>query len=641
MHADLLQKLHPCFDEIEFIGEGVTSKVFRAREKKTGTAVALKILNPHLATDSISIERFKREIRIAREIQHPQVIAIYDLVTRDEPYYLVMEFVDGLSLKDYIRLHSPLPIETVVSILTQLFDALSLCHSKNVIHRDLKPQNVMITAEGAVKILDFGIARMTALTDLTQTGTSLGSPEYMAPELFATNAYEPRSDLYAVGVMTYEMLSGELPFQGDTLAVLFHKHLKEAVPDLSCHRQDIPRWLQQVIEKLLAKKAHQRYQSALDVLTDLRSQRVLSCSVPVLQRRVCLACGEETPAASTACFLCGEDGSADKHKGSYYITCESQQDPDRIKCFFADCFEQEITCSGKPGTVFMLGIDETYLGTIKKAAQRYGIHLVGKSMRRRSLVRLITVICMIFILPPLVITALKGAVQFIVVAAVNSSSPGEKLISVVYSLVLAVAILCCIDICRKNLNSAVLCRFDVTGGKLAGLEWFNRLGPLLKGKRSEAMQQLVTQTLERFLLFDKHAKKPAKTVVEQIRKLLMEIVPVANYLSGVEPRGKGEELAKLMREHALKTRNNGDLSALELTIREIFNEEDNYSLMLNRFTEALALFNRLIGMAIVFDMKVEEQQLEVVSGQIRELGKEIEVWKRVKGELAGDTGVMP
>ena len=172
------------------------------------------------------------------------------------------------------------------------------------------------------------------------------------------------------------------------------------------------------------------------------------------------------------------------------------------------------------------------------------------------------------------------------------------------------------------------------------MEWFNRLGPLLKRKRSEAMQQLVTQALERFLLFDRHAKKPAKTVVEQIRKLLMEIVPVANYLSRIEPAGRGDELAKLMREHALKTRNNDDLSALEFTIREIFNEEDNYSLLLNRFTEALALFNRLIGMAIVFDMKVEEQQLEVVSGQIRELGKEIEIWKRVKGELAGNTGVM-
>lgn len=641
MHANLLQKFHPFFDEIEFIGEGVTSKVFRAREKKTGTVVALKILNPHLATDSISIERFRREIRITREIQHPQVIAIYDLVTREEPYYLVMEFVDGLSLKDYIRLHAPLPIETVVSILTQLFDALSLCHARNVIHRDLKPQNVMITVEGAVKILDFGIARMTALTDLTQTGTSLGSPEYMAPELFAANAYEPRSDLYAAGVMAFELLSGELPFQGDSLAVLFHKHLHESLPELGGYRQDIPRWLQQMVEKLLVKNPHQRYQSAYDVLTDLNRQRVLSCSVPVLPKRVCLACGEETPAAGSVCILCGENGSADTHAGAYYITCISQQDPEGIRRFFADCFEQDVNCSGKPGTIFMLGVDETYLGTFRKAAQRYGIHLVGKSMRRRSLVRLITIVCMIFIVPPLVITALRGAVQFIVMAAVGSLSSVEQVACVGYSLVLAVAILCCIDVCRKNLTPPLLRREECASGTLAGLEWFNRLGPLLRERRSEAMQQLVVQTLERFLLFDRHAKRPGKTVEERIRALLLVTLPVANHLSKMEPAGKGEELARLMREHSLKARQNDDITAVEESIRQIFTEEDSYSLLVNRFVEALALFNRLVGMAIVYDLKIEEPHLEIVSGQITELGKEVEVWKRVKGELARVRGAQP
>jgi len=640
MHASLLQKLNPSYDEIEFIGEGVTSKVFRAREKKTGTVVALKILNPHLATDSISIERFKREIRITREIQHPQVIAIFDLVTREEPYYLVMEFVDGLSLKDYIRLHSPLPVERVVAILTQLFDALSLCHAKNVIHRDLKPQNVMINAAGTVKILDFGIARMTALTDLTQTGTSLGSPEYMAPELFATNTYEPRSDLYAIGIMAFELLSGELPFQGDTLAMLFHKHLQEPVPALNSYRQDIPPWLQQLIEKLLAKKPYQRYQSAYDVLTDLKKQKVLSCSVPLLPKRVCLACGSETPAVGSVCILCGEDGTATGLKGNYFITCESQQDPDMIRSFFRDCFDEEISCTGKPGTIFMLGVDEAYLATFKKAAQRYGIHLAGKSMRRRNLVRLITVLCMIFVVPPLILTALRGAVQFIVNAAINAASLGEQVFSVIYSLVLAVAILCCIDICRKNLVAPVLKSCEGSDGKLAGMEWFNRLGPLLKGTRNEAMQQLVTQTLERFLLFDRHSKRPAKAIAGQIRTLLTEILPVANYLSRMEPAGKGEELSRLMREHARQAGNNADISALEAAIQSIFNEEDSYSLLVNRFTEALALFNRLIGMAIVFDLQIEEPQLAMVSGQIRELADEVEVWKRVKGDLTMSTGAM-
>lgn len=631
MYAELLLQLRPLFDNIQFIGEGVTSRVFRARERKTGSVVALKVLNPHLATDSISLERFRREIRITRSIQHPRIIAIYDLVTETEPYYLVMEFVDGLSLKDYIRLHSPVPVEKVIAIMAQLFDALASCHAKNVIHRDLKPHNVMITVDGTIKILDFGIARMTALTDLTQTGTSLGSPEYMAPELFATNVYEPRSDLYAVGVMAFELLTGDLPYQGDTLAVLFHRHLTEQVPELARLRLDIPAWLQQLIEKLLAKKPHLRYQSAHDVITDLKAQLVLSCAVPAVQKRICLACGEQTPADAIVCFVCGDDGTGLYRNGSYYIVCESQLDPEKLNEFLRDCFNKDSDCPGKRGTIFLSGVDEISVVAFKKAAQRYGIYVAGKETFIRNIGRIVTLLIGL----PFVFFTVLFIVSAVASSIALASSTAQTYLKIAVALAVVAGVLRLKDFSFTFFRKPLLDKDDLKESKLAGSEWLIRLSPFLKQKRNDAMQNLISQTLERFLLLEKHAKRSGRTIINQLQKLVGIILPVANYLSLMEPAGKGDELAGLLREHARRTRTSEDVASLEETIRDIFSAEDNYALLVNRFNGALALFNRLIGMAIVFDMKIEQPQLDVVSGQIRELADEIEVWKRVKGELAG------
>src|SRR5262249_29562804 len=158
----------------------------------------------------------------------------------------------------------------------QVLRVLSLCHEKHVIHRDLKPQNMILAPSGVVKVLDFGISRMTTLSDLTQTGTSLGSPEYMAPELFVGNAYDPRTDLYALGVVLFELLTGRLPFPGDSLPVLYHEHLTATVPSLRRLRPEIPEWLEHLTERLLAKRASERYQSAEEALTDLAERRVIA-----------------------------------------------------------------------------------------------------------------------------------------------------------------------------------------------------------------------------------------------------------------------------------------------------------------------------------------------------------------------------
>lgn len=630
MNSELTSKLMSHFADIEFIGEGMTSKVFKALDRKTNTTVAVKALNPHLKTDKISLERFKREIQITRAIQHPNVISIYDLAVSSDPYYLVMEFIDGVSLKDYIKLNSPIPIHTAISIITQLLAALSLCHAKNVIHRDLKPQNIMITADGNVKILDFGIARMTALSDLTQTGTSLGSPEYMAPELFATNAYEPRSDLYAVGVVAFELLSGEIPFQGDTLAVLFHKHLNDPIPALSNYRKDIPPWLEQVVAKLLAKKPYQRYQSANDAGIDLKIRRVISNAIPVPPTRPCFACGEQTPADACVCFICGEDGSSRYREGNYYITCDTQQDPERMRDFFRDYIGKDIVCKGKRGTVLASGVDEIFVNNFKNAAQRYGIHVVSRGTLFRNIGRAASLL----ILLPMAFFIISGTVGAIAGAFADSSSITQIAFKVMFSLVLVVGFLRVKDFSFTFFRKPVLNSGDFENGKFSELAWFNSISPLLKLKRNEDMQKLISQTLGRLLIFEKHAKNSSNSVKVQMRKLIVTMLPVANYLSRIELTLQNDALAKLMREHSLKTRNSQDTSDLERTMQALFNEEENYAVLVNRLTRAMALFNRLMGMALVLDQKIEETQLDTLRDRLSELRQEVEVWGRVKGDMA-------
>ena len=224
------------YEILEPIGRGVSAVVYEAIDHESDRRVALKLLSPHLRTDEISIERFRREVQITRHLDHPQIVSIYDFgqdESHGEQIWLAMERLEGSDLKDYITLERPLAVEQALSILRQLLGVLAACHAKNVIHRDLKPQNIFIDESSRIKLLDFGISRMTTLRDLTQTGTSLGSPEYMAPELFATSVYDPRTDLYAAGVIAFELLAGHLPYQGDSLPVLYQAHLEQGPAQLS------------------------------------------------------------------------------------------------------------------------------------------------------------------------------------------------------------------------------------------------------------------------------------------------------------------------------------------------------------------------------------------------------------------------
>ena len=323
----------PGFAELELIGEGATSRVYRAVELATGAFVAVKLLHPHLSLDPVSVERFRRELQVTRALDHKHIVAVYDLVECESGLALVMELVEGDTLKEVIWASAPLEWPFIRRILTDLLETLGDCHRKGVVHRDLKPQNLMLDGDARIKLVDFGISRMSSFTELTRTGATVGSPEYMAPELFVASAFDPRADLYAVGVLAFQMLTGRAPYRADSVALLYHAHAHEPIPLPSAHRAEIPAWVDAFVERLLAKDPFDRYQTAEETLADLGQERVLAAELPALPRRECLACGEQTLEELFVCAFCGYHDLETFIPGVFDVCVSPDADPEKLTAF--------------------------------------------------------------------------------------------------------------------------------------------------------------------------------------------------------------------------------------------------------------------------------------------------------------------
>jgi len=250
----------------EVLGMGGMGVVYRAFDRELQEPVAIKTLRPEaLAGDGVALERFKQEIRLARKIAHRNVVRTYDLGEVDGTYYLTMEFVEGTSLKQLIAARGPLPVPVTLAIGKQLCRALEVAHEQGVIHRDIKPQNIAVEPSGVLKVMDFGIARLTTRPKeqgLTREGMSVGTPDYMSPEHLSGIELDVRSDLYSAGVVLFECLTARLPFEADTMYALIAKHLEQEPPDPRALRPDIPEALAGVIVKAIAREPSDRYQTA-------------------------------------------------------------------------------------------------------------------------------------------------------------------------------------------------------------------------------------------------------------------------------------------------------------------------------------------------------------------------------------------
>lgn len=257
------------YEVVSHIGQGGMADVFLAVDTILNRQVAIKILRADLSTDAVSILRFEREAQAAAALAHPNIVEIYDVGDYKGHHYIVMEYVTGKTLKQVIRSRGPLVNEEAVDIMKQLCSAISEAHSRGIIHRDIKPQNVIVKADGSIKILDFGIATAKGSMQLTQANNVMGSVHYLAPELAKGEAASPQSDIYALGIVLYEMLAGDVPFKADQAVQIALMHMREPMPDVRLINASVPQSIANVITRATAKDPNNRYGSCREMLQDI------------------------------------------------------------------------------------------------------------------------------------------------------------------------------------------------------------------------------------------------------------------------------------------------------------------------------------------------------------------------------------
>lgn len=253
---------------IERVGVGGMADVYRAEDVQLGREVALKVLHRRFAQDAEFVERFRREAQAAASLVHPNVVTIFNRGEHDGTYYIAMEYLPGRSLKRLIAEKGPLPQAEALAIALQIARAAGFAHSRGVIHRDLKSQNVIVDEQGSVKVTDFGIAR-AGPSEITETGSILGTAQYLSPEQAQGLPVSPRSDLYSIGVILFEMLTGRLPFEGDSAVSIALKHISEPPPPLEQLRPDVDPRLADLVRRLLEKDPERRPASAAEVVAEL------------------------------------------------------------------------------------------------------------------------------------------------------------------------------------------------------------------------------------------------------------------------------------------------------------------------------------------------------------------------------------
>ena len=257
---------------IKQIGRGGMADVYLAKDLiLDGEEVAVKVLRTNYQTDPIAVARFQREARAMADLDHPHIVLITDIGEEDGQQYLAMEYVAGLDLKRYIKEHHPLSNEEAVRIMGQILLAMRLAHAKGIIHRDLKPQNILLTPDGTAKVTDFGIAVAFAETSLTQTNSMLGSVHYLSPEQARGSKATIQSDIYAMGIIFFEMLTGHIPYDGDSAVTIALQHFQKPLPSVIAENPSVPQSLENVVIKATAKKLTDRYQTVSEMYVDLLS----------------------------------------------------------------------------------------------------------------------------------------------------------------------------------------------------------------------------------------------------------------------------------------------------------------------------------------------------------------------------------
>lgn len=251
------------------IGTGGMSTVYRAFDTVLERQVAIKLMHREIASDSDQLERFRREARAVAQLNHPHIVTVIDAGEDDNTPYIVFEYVEGETLKDRIRRYGRLPIQESIAYAIEIARALGVAHERGIVHRDVKPQNVLVDEEGSAKVTDFGIARTLDQEGLTADGRVLGTTDYVSPEQALGHAVTGQSDLYSLGIVLFEMLTGDVPFRGENQVAVAMKHVREQLPDVQARRPEVSSALAAVIDRATAKDTADRYATDAELIADL------------------------------------------------------------------------------------------------------------------------------------------------------------------------------------------------------------------------------------------------------------------------------------------------------------------------------------------------------------------------------------
>ncbi len=308
------QKISDRYQIIKAIGEGGMANVYLAYDTILDRNVAVKVLRGDLAGDEKFVRRFQREALSASSLTHPNIVEVYDVGEDNGQYYIVMEYVEGRNLKDLVKKRGKLTISEVIDIMLQITDGMSVAHDSYIIHRDIKPQNIMILENGLVKIMDFGIAMAMNSTQLTQTNSVMGSVHYLPPEQANGKGATLQSDIYSMGIVMYELLTGSLPYRGDNAVEIALKHLKEPLPSIRASLPNIPQSIENIIIRATAKNPKNRYSDAREMHNDL------------------LTCLDEDRAHEAKVVLpYPENTDEGKSKSSKKVNNEEKKEPKKIE----------------------------------------------------------------------------------------------------------------------------------------------------------------------------------------------------------------------------------------------------------------------------------------------------------------------